>query len=1012
MFFVQYEIAMKKIFFIICKSMVLAVLALLTTCEEKIVVITKPTVPKKTQETTVSRKVARIPANMDSIPAGGYADQGFTEINWGNSKIKKIGTGAFKGNNITELALPDSVIIIEADAFKDNKITSLSFGKNVEIIGKNTFEGNSIAEVVLAHATTHVKVGAFRGNPLTKLTLGINLQALEAGAFNTSVQKLDVVLWSPIFQLNDKLALANVFGKNVTLNFAIDPLVNNKRFIAKISKRTAHLNAVAKDMSSLLSVILMSEDEVFTTVYADATNKTISKPLQPKRVGYIFQHWYKDKKQKENVFKNNQELSVKDGDILYAQWKQAKYKVIFRGNGGFLNEKQTIKYGEYAQKPLPEVGKKDSVLHKRNHILEGWREKDKLGMFDFRNTPITADVTLYAKWKRISYPVRFDMTGADDTSTIDEQYIDIGENAKKPDEKKITRRGYTFVDWFEKDAKGNLKSKAFKFATTPIIADITLYAKWKIISYTVTFDTNGDDVSTKIDSQSIDYRNNAQKPTIKLTKTGYTFVDWFEKDASGKFKSEAFKFATTPIRADIALYAKWKIISYTVTFDTNGADASTKIDSQSIGYGGHQAKKPTIKLTKTGYTFVDWFEKDAKGNFKSEAFKFSKTPIIADITLYAKWKIISYTVTFDTNGDDASTKIDSQSIDYRNNAQKPTIKLTKTGYTFVDWFEKDVNGKFKSEAFKFSTTPITGDTTLYALWGCKLTFDTNGDNKNTKISEQIVVDGRNAKKPHEKLTKTGNNFMGWFEKDLSGNFKYKAFKFSTNPIRADITLYAKWELKEYTVTFIRTDIRSWRRVETVKFEKLTPKVSPEKKPGYLFKGWYYYNPHDQGITSDMLSSKNKFDFNTKIVKNHILYAHWEKADGDTIKSIEMNGGPKRNQTYGKGEKIVVKVNFSNKFLNGLSLKIKNSQSPQITIQIGSKKRKATQFYRYGVVFLSNYMFFKYEVQPDDKDSDGIEVIANSFDLRGGTLKNVEDKDVILTHSELKAGQNHKVDGTK
>lgn len=80
-------------------------------------------------------------------------------------------------------------------------------------------------------------------------------------------------------------------------------------------------------------------------------------------------------------------------------------------------------------------------------------------------------------------------------------------------------------------------------------ANITLYAKWTAIKYTVTFNSNG---GTAVSSQTVAYNAKAVKPRDPI-KTGYSFGGWYKE----KTFVNKFDFANTLITANITLYAKW-----------------------------------------------------------------------------------------------------------------------------------------------------------------------------------------------------------------------------------------------------------------------------------------------------------------------------------------------------------------------------------------------------------------------------------------------------------------------
>ena len=114
----------------------------------------------------------------------------------------------------------------------------------------------------------------------------------------------------------------------------------------------------------------------------------------------------------------------------------------------------------------------------------------------------------------------------------------------------------------------------------------------------------------------------------------------------------------------------------------------------------------TGSLVKTGSTFAGWNTvADGSGTSYAPAATFAIGS--GNVTLYAKWTVNNYTVSFTSNG---GTAVTSQTVAYNGTATSPAAP-TKTGSTFAGWFS-DVG---LTSAFVFSTA-ITADTTLYAKW--------------------------------------------------------------------------------------------------------------------------------------------------------------------------------------------------------------------------------------------------------------------------------------------------------
>ena len=203
-----------------------------------------------------------------------------------------------------------------------------------------------------------------------------------------------------------------------------------------------------------------------------------------------------------------------------------------------------------------------------------------------------------------------------------------------------------------------------------------------------TFTADGESIST----QTIDRGGKFTEPAAP-SKENHTFAGWYNGDEKFDFDAD-----TTNAPNVLKLVAKWDINQYTVKFVSDHGS----FKDQTIEHG--ETIKPD-KLTipeVEGYTFVGWYADEAH----KTKFDFS-TPITSNTTVYAKWTANDYEVSFITEHGDAPT---SQNVPYNGTAKDPG-KLTEEGYTFVGWY---ADAAYTKE-FNFST-PITGDTKVYAKW--------------------------------------------------------------------------------------------------------------------------------------------------------------------------------------------------------------------------------------------------------------------------------------------------------
>ena len=131
------------------------------------------------------------------------------------------------------------------------------------------------------------------------------------------------------------------------------------------------------------------------------------------------------------------------------------------------------------------------------------------------------------------------------------------------------------------------------------------------------------------------------------------------------------------------------------------ADGTTLAPAQTIDRGGKFTEP--AKPPKENHTFAGWYNGDEKFNFDADT---TKAPNV--LNLVAKWDINQYTVQFvSEHGSFADQTIEhGKPID----TGKLTIPEVE-GYTFGGWYADDT----RTKEFDFST-PITGDTKVYAKW--------------------------------------------------------------------------------------------------------------------------------------------------------------------------------------------------------------------------------------------------------------------------------------------------------
>ncbi|MGE7694313.1 InlB B-repeat-containing protein [Lysinibacillus sp. NPDC094177] len=542
------------------------------------------------------------------------------------------------------------------------------------------------------------------------------------------------------------------------------------------------------------------------------------KPATPSKEGYTFDDWYMTNTF-QVIFDFNNTKITKDTTI-YAKWSPIQYTVSFDSGGGSTVAGQTFNHGEKATKPADPT--------KAGSTFAGWYTTNTFETpFDFENTAITKETTVYAKWTPVQYTVSFNSGGG---SAVADQTINHGEKVSKPAEP--SKAGYALDGWY-------VDNTLFDFANTTITQNTTILAKWIANKCKINFDSNG---GTNVPDVTTNYNTTIEAPTAP-TKEGYTFEGWYKESEL----TNAWNFTTDKVKDITTLYAKWNPKQYTVSFEVYGGSAVT---SQTINHG-EKVSKP-VAPTKEDHTFFNWYLE----NTFNTLYDYENTTIIKNTTIFAKWTPNEYKVSFDSKG---GSSVAEQNVKYNETAKLPTPP-TKEGYTFVGWYADPSD----NTAYDFERI-IKSNVTLYAKWVEKeynVTFDVNDG---STINSEKVKYGNKVTKPTNP-TKAGYKFAGWYTDREFQNL----FDFNSN-INADTTLYAKWIPNKYKVSF-NVDGGSDVESQTINHgEKVAKPVAPTKE-GYTLDGWYVnntlFNFADTAITQDTTilakwkPNKNKISFDS------------------------------------------------------------------------------------------------------------------------------------------------------
>ena len=462
----------------------------------------------------------------------------------------------------------------------------------------------------------------------------------------------------------------------------------------------------------------LEEDEV--PVNPNPTTFTVETEtftlVDPTRNAYDLEGWGGDRKPSNKI-------SVGKGEyhsdiVLNSYWTAKQYTVTFDGNGGTWSwtdaEGRPVVVSEIVRENIP-YGSSFGALSLPNpdpvragYTFRGWEG------LDLTDTMPNEPVTFKATWTADYNHIYFHTYGG---STIDPIDADTDTPITAPADP--VWEGYEFGGWYLDDAG---TQPLGEFPTTMPAGGLDLYAKWNAVEYTITYNLDGGALPEGRVNPATYTILSGDLAIYKPERTGYDFAGWTGTDLDKAKVSLTIPAGST---GDREYTATWNAKTVHVGFRLNytGAPATTWVD-----YKYDEVVVRPDDPERTGYTFDGWYT-DAEGK---NPFDFSTTLNSENVSfnsnwefnLYAKWNIITYTVTFDTDG--AGT-IDPQAVQYNNLATQPA-EPKKVGYTFDGWYVLNDKGEMVSQ-FSFST-PITADLNLKAKWtGLPITtiWENNGE---------------------------------------------------------------------------------------------------------------------------------------------------------------------------------------------------------------------------------------------------------------------------------------------
>jgi uncharacterized repeat protein (TIGR02543 family) len=394
---------------------------------------------------------------------------------------------------------------------------------------------------------------------------------------------------------------------------------------------------------------------------------------------------------------------------LYSSWTPNVYVVTYNANGGNgapATASQNFTFGGTALVPSA-VG----TLNRTGYRFDGWSTTPVASGTIYSNPADTsvvgsttktyspaASIILYAKWTALPFAVSFNANGGSGTKT--NLAIVAGTASTIVTNTEITRTGFTFTGW--NTAADNTGTAYGNTGSITAYSNVTLYAIWTIKAPavpTVSAAAGNGESTISITSSLLSTSTNGAPASFTITaldsngtalspaKTCTVITPATSCVITGLSNTVGYKFSATATNAGGTSTAGAASTTVTpagfgVTYNVAANGGTTGTASATFNAG-----TPLILpvATKAGYTFAGWYSAASGGTLIGLAGgTYSPT---ATAIVYATWTAISYTITYNGNGNTSGATPANGA--YTSGGTTYNIlganTLVKTGYDFAGW---------------------------------------------------------------------------------------------------------------------------------------------------------------------------------------------------------------------------------------------------------------------------------------------------------------------------------------
>ena len=609
-----------------------------------------------------------------------------------------------------------------------------------------------------------------------------------------------------------------------------------------LSDLTVYAHWLPKTFTMYFNYNIPSNADKFTLKGDDIKQKEVAYKEKigsmpsPTLAGYTFQRWSKTEDKTSPDVKENDLYKILDDSTVYAQWGPAWYTIVYDTGGG------------------------------------SWK----------KNVPANPDIAGYYEDITIYAPER---TGYDFT----------GWNIESMDSFTHVLDGTVSNETSAKNVASGKASAVFK-GLRGDNGEVRFTAQWAATPFSITYNLNGAADPGNPATYTID---TPTFPLINPSKEGYGFKGW---TGTGLNKPELSVVISKGSTGDREYTANFIANSYRIEYVLDGGTAGTYAPDEAVYDSTITISNPT----KPGATFEGWditgmdgcthtlgtatTTDDRATGIKATSYKNLRSTY-ETVTFTAKWKYISYNITYDFNGGCGADFGSYPASAMTWNEFTVTTPVHDSGFNFLGWTITGMdNGEHRYGGYTSNDSTLagiketeyenlrysSGTVKFTAAWerpvrqivfmsddgemtgesvqdGWTMRFIRFGDKLFTVTNEYGISWGTDV----PRADKTGYSFLGYYDSIDGGNQLYTG-AYTKSPglywdadgrwIGPSLIIYAQYTPKRYKVYYNLNggmwadDSSSGESDVTVTYDSTDYNKyygeSDVYRKGYIFEGWY------------------------------------------------------------------------------------------------------------------------------------------------------------------------------